>query len=287
MTAGVLGAVALLALGSATLSAVTGIGGVVLLSGLLLAVPATAVVPLHGAVQIAAGGSRVIGFRKYIRWDVALPVMVGLIPGSLLGIGAVAWLAAISPSVLKALIAITILLSLTIRPKLRPTAACPPDCRGACPEACLTVGTGTGPAAGAGRLRVVPATHSHRLVFVAVGALVGVLGIIVGAAGSIVTQALLTAGVVKEEHIATKSAIQATSNVIKVPLFGFALSFDYGEYALPLAIMMAAVVAGTFLGKRLLGMLSTTRFVFLARALLFLVAMQMLVAEAARALDLV
>ncbi|RLB53602.1 MAG: hypothetical protein DRJ42_11460 [Deltaproteobacteria bacterium] len=269
MSAGVLAALALLALGSATLSAVTGIGGVLLLSGLLVAVPTVAVVPLHGAVQLAAGGSRVLGFRKHIRWDVALPFMAGLLPGSLVGIGAVAWLAAISPSVLKALIAVTILLSLTVRPKTSQTR----------PAAQALVGGGQSEAA--------TAVTSHRLLFVSVGMLVGVLGIIVGAAGSIVTQALLTAGVVKEEHIATKSTIQATSNLIKVPLFGFALSFDYAEYALPLTVMMVAVVAGTFLGKRLLGMLSTQRFVFLARALLFLVAMQMLVAEAARALDLV
>ncbi|MBW2462520.1 MAG: TSUP family transporter, partial [Deltaproteobacteria bacterium] len=225
-----------------------------------------AVVPLHGAVQLAAGGSRVFGFRKHIRWDVAVPFMAGLLPGSLVGIGAVAWLAAISPSVLKALIAVTILLSLTVRPKTRPTAYA---------------------LVGGGEVEAAHAGTRHRLLFVSVGMLVGVLGIIVGAAGSIVTQALLTAGVVKEEHIATKSTIQATSNLIKVPLFGFALSFDYAEYALPLAVMMVAVVVGTFLGKRLLGMLSSQRFVFLARALLFLVAMQMLVAEAARALDLV
>ena len=46
----------LLGLVSATISAITGVGGgVLLLSGLLLLVPATAVVPLHGAAQFVAG----------------------------------------------------------------------------------------------------------------------------------------------------------------------------------------------------------------------------------------
>jgi len=259
MSATVCAALALLALAASALSAVTGVaGGVILLSGLLLVVPTTAVVPLHGVVQLAAGGSRVVGFRKHIRWDVAARFIAGLIPGSLLGLALVAWIAAISPGVLKALIATAILVSLIAAPRKKKVDE---RADGAAAEA-----------------------RPRTLLFTSVGVLCGALGILVGSTGPIVTQTLLTAGVVKEEHVATKSAVQSVAHLLKLPLFGLALSFDYGAYALPLGLMVVAVVAGTFLGKRLLAKLSTARFVFLARALLFLIAIQILVAEAAHAL---
>jgi uncharacterized membrane protein YfcA len=263
MSAAACGALAALALAASALSAVTGVaGGVILLSGLLVVVPTTAVVPLHGAVQLSACGARIASFRRHIRWDVAARFVAGLIPGSFLGLLLVAWLVTISPSVLKALIATAILLSLLAPKKRKKNGE-------------SEAPTGHEPAVDARR---------HGVLFVTMGAIVGALGILVGSTGPIVTQTLLSTGVVKEEHVATKSAIQGFAHFLKLPLFGLALSFDYGEYALPLALMIAAVVCGTFIGKRLLAKLSTDRFVFLARALLFLVAVQILVAEAAQAL---
>ncbi len=262
MGAAACGALVALALAASALSAVTGVaGGVILLSGLLLVVPTTAVVPLHGAVQLSACGARIAGFRRHIRWDVAFRFIAGLIPGSLLGLALVAWLVSISPSVLKALIATAILLSLLAPGKKRKTRSKEDAAKDVPVDA-----------------------RRHGVLFVTMGTVVGALGILVGSTGPIVTQTLLTTGVVKEEHVATKSAIQAIAHFLKLPLFGLALSFDYGPYALPLALMMAAVVVGTFVGKRVLAKLSTDRFVFLARALLFLIAVQILVAEAAHAL---
>ncbi len=261
MGAAACGALVALALAAAALSAVTGVaGGVILLSGLLVVVPSTAVVPLHGAVQLSACGARIASFRKDIRWDVAWRFLAGLVPGSFLGLALVAWIASISPGMLKALIATAILLSL-LAPAKKKRAA-----------------NETGSTQDDGRRK------SHTLLYAGMGSLVGALGILVGSTGPIVTQTLLGTGVLKEEHVATKSAIQGVSHFLKIPLFGLALSFDYGAYALPLALMMVAVVIGTVLGKRLLSKLSSDRFVFLARALLFLVALQILVGEAAHAL---
>jgi uncharacterized membrane protein YfcA len=252
-----------LAFAAAAFSAVTGIGGgMILLSGLLLVLPTAAIVPVHGAVQLAAGSSRVAGFWKHIRWDVALRVSLGIIPGSLLGLGLVAWLAGISPGIWKVLIAIAILASLI-----------PAKKRKAAPDAEEAGDVAASPAIG----------RKQTALFVSMGLVLGTVGIVVGSTGPLMTQTLLRAGVVKEAHVATKAAVQSFGHLLKLPLFGLALSFDYGAYTLPLIAMIAAVIAGTWLGKRLLEKLSADRFVAVSRVLLFLIAIQILVAEAAHA----
>jgi uncharacterized membrane protein YfcA len=239
------GGLALLALGASTVSALTGVGGgVLLLSGLLLAVPATAVVPLHGAVQSVAGLARVAAFRAHVRWSIVWRFAAALLPGSLLGLGVVAWLVHLDPHVLKLLVALAILGSLFAK-------------------------------------RLAPRESARRSLgaFYALGLLCGVLGVIVGSTGPLVTQALLMHGVTKEPHVATKSVVQALGHALKIPLFGLALGFDFGPWALPLAGMGVAVLAGTLLGKRLLARMSPGRFVVVARVLLAAVAVQILAVE--------
>ena len=238
------GLLAALGFVAATVSAITGVGGgVLLLSGLLLLVPATAVVPLHGAVQFVAGSSRVALFADHIRWDLARPFLATLLPGSLLGAGLAFWIAGIEPSVLKLMIATAILLSLIPR------------------------------ADAAGR----PAWQERSgSIMAATGFACGLLGMLVGSTGPIVSQTLLMLGVTGEEHVGTKSAVQAVAHVLKVPIFGLALAFDYGAYLIPLAAMSVAALAGTWLGKRALSYLSQRRFVGIARGLLAVVALKII-----------
>lgn len=238
------GLLGLLGLLSAMISALTGVGGgVLLLSGLLLLVPAAAVVPLHGAVQFVAGSSRVVLFARHINWALARPFLVGLIPGSAIGAGVAFVIVGLEPGLLKVLIATAILASLLPRSK---------------PE---------------GRASWQP----HRGKIMAVTGLgCGTIGMLIGSTGPIVSQVLLTLGVTGEEHVGTKSAVQSIAHLLKLPLFGLALSFDYGAYLAPLVAMAAMALVGTWLGKRLLALVSEQRFVRLARALLALVALKII-----------
>jgi uncharacterized membrane protein YfcA len=250
------------ALATALLSSVTGVaGGVLLLSGLLLVVPAAAVVPLHGTVQLVAGASRVIGFWGDVRRDIAWRFVGGLVPGSLLGAYLFSVVLDVAPGLLEVLIAVAILVSFFAKPnKPKPAAA-----------------------DGAEDAEETPQRLGQFYVY---GFVCGALGIVVGSTGPLVTQGLLRANVVKGEHVATKSLVQATANLIKLPIFGLALSFDYGAYALPLLLMCIAAVIGTYAGKLVLDRMAPERFVWVAKVLLVLVALKILVTETVQALAL-
>ena len=120
-----------------------------------------------------------------------------------------------------------------------------------------------------------PAAPAHWL-FYGLGFINGILGMLIGSTGPLVTIALLYSGVVKERHIATKAACQAFSNIIKIPLFGFAIGFDYMQHAGTIILLGAAVILGTLVGKRLLTMISRSAFTSLTRILLALIAFKML-----------
>ena len=237
-----------LAVAAAAISALTGVaGGVLLLSGLLLVMPATAVVPLHAAAQLTANASRLIAFRGFGRRDIVVPMIVALVPGTLLGAWVLHWVVSIDSSWLKILIAVGIVASLFAR---RPTTA------------------------GAAR----PA----RGLIAATGLLCGTLGVLAGSTGPIVSQLLLHFGVVKEDHIASKAYIQAAHNVMKLPVFGIAIAFDYGAHALELSWLCGGVMLGTAVGKRLLSRLNSGSFTWLARAMLLVVAATILVEQTSR-----
>ena len=71
---------------SSALTAVLGIGGgvflIALMPGLL---PAAAVVPVHGVVQLASNASRAFFARRHIAWQPILPFAVGALIGAALG----------------------------------------------------------------------------------------------------------------------------------------------------------------------------------------------------------
>ena len=106
---------------AAAVSAMTGVaGGVLLLSGLLLVVTPTAVVPLHGAVQFCAGLSRLIAYRQSVQWKIAVPFLLAMLPGALLGTIGLSYLNALNPSYVLIAIAVVIALSIVQRPLKRP-----------------------------------------------------------------------------------------------------------------------------------------------------------------------
>ncbi len=80
-----LGLVALSFFTSAITAAFSLGGGMLLLSVMVLILPATAIIPVHGLVQLGSNAGRVAIQRRHINWTMALPMIVGAIPGAMLG----------------------------------------------------------------------------------------------------------------------------------------------------------------------------------------------------------
>lgn len=235
---------------AAIVSATTGVaGGVMLLACLVLVVPAAAIVPLHATVQLVAGSSRAIAYRKFVDWGIVARFGAALLPGSVLGMVAVKHIATWDPAILEVAIAIVILGSV-----LRlDTSASDSSVRGV------------------------------RGMYVW-GFVCGVLGVIVGSTGPLVSRALLARGIAKEEHVATKSYAQALAHLIKLPLYGLALDFRFDEHAVLATLLCAAAIVGTLIGRRLLRFIPTERSILVTRVLLGVIATSILVRHAVEAL---
>ncbi len=61
-------------------------GGVAMLTLLGLFLPVSALIPVHGAVQLGSNSGRAWHQRPFIRWDVARPYVVGSILGAIVGV---------------------------------------------------------------------------------------------------------------------------------------------------------------------------------------------------------
>jgi uncharacterized membrane protein YfcA len=230
-------------------SAATGMaGGVLLLAAFALLLPAAAVVPMHAAVQLVAGSARVVAFRRHVDWAFVRQFILGVVPGSLLGAGAFVLLVTLDPNWLRLVLGAAIVVSVFVgRPSAPAATTAGPD-------------------------RATPT--------VVLGFLCGVVGMLVGSTGPLVSRGLLARGVVKERHVGTKAWVQSISQLCKLPLFGLALSFDYGAQLGLLVGLAIATTLGTLAGRRLLERLPERRFVLIAKVVLVLVGAQLAVRSA-------
>lgn len=114
-----------------------------------------------------------------------------------------------------------------------------------------------------------------REVFVLAGALAGTLGMLVGAIGPAIAPFFLHARILKEKLIATKAACQASVHLLKIIAFG-TLGFSFQAHAGLIAVLIAAVILGTPLGKAILKRVPEEKFVLLYKTALLLVAAKLL-----------
>ena len=71
---------------TSTLTAVVGVGGGMLLISVMPgALPASAIVPVHGVVQLASNATRAGFARRMIVWRIAIPFALGSVVGAALG----------------------------------------------------------------------------------------------------------------------------------------------------------------------------------------------------------
>ncbi len=235
-----LGILALAAVLTSILSAVVGMaGGITLLAVMLLLLPPLVVIPLHGVVQLVSNSSRTFIQRAHLRWDVIWRYGLLLLPMGFVGIEIAQ---AIPPDLAKALIGIFVLIA-TWAPGI------------------LLLGTHP------------EASNPHRR-FLVLGGVVGLVNITVGATGPLIAPFFLNLGLTRFQLIGTKAASQTLGHLAKLVVFGVA-GFAYREWIAVLAILALCVIAGTWIGSRLLEYVNEVWFIRLYKTVLTLIALRL------------
>lgn len=224
---------------TAIVSAILGMaGGIVLQAVMLMVLPLSVVIPVHGAVQLCSNSTRLLVYWRDMERRIVARFFVGAIGGGLCG-----WLflygirpdpGSTAERVLEAVLGIVILVT-TFLPR--------------------------------------PKVH-RRLgdnVYIGVGAAATCIGILLGAVGPFIAPFFVREGMVKERLIATKAACQAITHVAKIAVY-IAAGFRFGEYVWLLAAMFAAVIVGTLIGRRLLKYVSPRAFEIAVKVFLTLAA---------------
>jgi uncharacterized membrane protein YfcA len=229
------------AFATSVLSAVVGMaGGIVLLALMLLFFEPLVAIPLHGVVQLVSNGSRTWIQRRQVRWDILLPYGALLLPMGFVGLEIARMLPAATA---RGLIGAFVLLA-TWRP-------------------------------GWILLGAHPERSAPRRRFLALGGVVGLLNMTIGATGPLIAPFFLNLGLARQALVGTKAACQTLGHLAKIAVFGFA-GFAFLPWALPLALLGAAGVVGTWAGSRLLDRVSERTFVLLYRVVLTLIALRLL-----------
>jgi uncharacterized protein len=210
---------------TAGVSAVLGMaGGIMLLAIMLLFVEPAVAIPVHAVVQLVSNSSRVVIHTKHVRKDLLWPYVLLLLPAGALTVP----LAQHAPAdILRVAIGLFVIVA-TWRKRW------------------LLLGLDVD------RIPVRPR-------FAIVGAAAGALGPIIGATGPFIAPFFLNIGLSRFELIGTKAACQATGHVAKVVLFAFA-GFGFLEFGPLIFAMAACIVAGTWLGTRILHQVNDVRF---------------------------
>ena len=229
---------------TAILSAIIGMaGGITLLSVMLFFFEPLVAIPLHGVIQLVSNSSRSIVQRRHIDWGILWRFSALLLPMGILGL---ALAQSLPPTAARALIGAFVLVS-TWRPVW------------------LLIGTHP------------ERSDIHRR-FVALGAVVGVLNLTIGAAGPLIAPFFLRIGLTRQALIGTKAACQTAGHLVKIVIFG-AAGFAFANYAVELALLSLCVIAGTWIGSRLLQSVSEAWFTRLYKSVLTLIAIRLIVWE--------
>ncbi len=222
---------------TATISAILGMGGgLTLMAIFTMTLPLVVIVPIHGVVQLASNTSRTIAFWKHVH----RPIVWVFAPASLMGalVARELWNGE-KLTWIRAAVGVVILLFLLSR-------------------------------------RLGKPVQSFRLwVYFVVGVGIGLAAIFVGATGPLLAPFFLRADFSKEQIVASKAACQLWVHALKLPIF-FSLGFDYAPHWTLIAMLVPAVIAGTWLGKNLLKRLAEKTFIRLFEALLLILAIHLL-----------
>jgi uncharacterized membrane protein YfcA len=213
-------------------------GGMMLLAAMLHWMDPVVAIPVHGIVQLVSNASRAWFQRAHVRWDAVWRFAWPLLPAGAAGL----WLLrAIPPDGGRLAIGAFVLLATWAPGVLR-----------------------RGPRAGGDARRALPAG----------GALVGFLSTTVGATGPLLAPFILALGLAPPATVGTMAACQVFQHASKIALFG-AAGFDFRAFALPALALCAAAIVGSAIGARLLDHLPERVFRTAVKAVLTLLALQL------------
>lgn len=222
---------------TAIISAVTGMGGgVLLLSLMTLVIPLETTIPLHGVIQLISNSSRTIILRKTVRWDFAIPYFLGLPLGTAFSLYLKTKIT--SPTIPLLLIVVIIFYAL-FKPKKMPPLMIP------------------------------------KKAFFFLGMTVGIFSLLIGAIGPLIAPFFLRKDLKKEEIIATKAIVQFAAHLLKIPAFLY-LGFNFQEYLIPLIIAGLITILGTNTGIKILYKTSEKIFIHIYKTVLFLSALRII-----------
>jgi len=207
-------------------------GGVILFAVFSFFLPIQELIPLHGAILIFSNLSRTFLMRKYVISSIVTPYALGTVCGAVL---CVFFLITYIPEK-AALVMIGTLLLWMLFPE-----------------------------------RFLPLRHLQikSFGFFNLGTVVGALGLVIGSVGSLVSPFLLFKSRDKNEIVATKSALQIFTHLVKIPAFLY-LGFSFTEYWKVLLVGCFSVGVGNELGIRLLKYMDAKLFIFLFKFFIFL-----------------
>lgn len=235
------------ALVTSMISAILGMaGGMMLLAVMFCFMSHGDAIPTHAAVQIASNGTRVLSFLGNVDRSAFGRFVLGMIPGSLVGM-LLLWLLGEpqqSEPYLKTLVGVYILLA-TWLPK----------------------NEASGGSSGA--------WWDWPLM----GLTAGTAALTVGAVGPLIAPLFARRGFVKERLIATKAVCQLSTHAMKIPAFILLRDLDFGKLGGIALLMILMVIPGTLIGKRILKGIAERHFKIAFRAALTAAGLKVLVID--------
>lgn len=213
------------------------VGGMLLLTFMLLRVEPAIAIPLQGAVQLVANGSRAFFLRRHVVWPAVWRFVWPLLPGAAIG---VLLLDSVSSSSSRILIGVFVLASTWLK-------------------SFFSIST-------SGRAqRALPLG----------GLLVGFFSTLVGATGPLLGPFILALELTSQSTIATLAACQIFQHASKVVAFGLR-GFDLLHYLAPCLALWACAIVGSAIGTRLLDRIPQKPFRLTMKLVLTALALQQL-----------
>ena len=233
------------------LSAVIGMGGGITLLGIMAIIIPTGylVVAYHGIIQLVSNITRTTVYRHHIDIPIIKRFFIGLLPGLLLSAamiyGATTYFNTLSAAdlkidFLKPAIGVYIIWFLYLKKKKKAISR-----------------------------------ESYKWM----GVVAGIATVFIGAMGPLIAPLFINDKLKKENIIATKAACQAAGHLGKIPIFFLFFNVSYLDDWSVLLPLIIAVYIGTKIGKLMLGKLPEALFQNLFKAVLTLIAIQLIVIQ--------